>query len=93
MSAPTTSPSPRSGWLESRTKEWLKVKIRRRQEFVVGGWTHGKGARENEIGALLLGYHDKSRRLRYAGLVGTGFDQQEQRRLLAALRRRVHPDG
>jgi len=41
-----------------RTRSWLKVKVRRRQEMVVGGWLPGEGGRAGRIGALLVGYHD-----------------------------------
>ena len=59
-----------------RTTDWVKVKVQRRQELVVGGWAEGQGERAGTFGALLVGYHDTSepeRPLRYAGRVGTGF--------------------
>ena len=68
-----------------RTKAWRKVKIRRRQELVVGGWTPGAGRRSDTLGSLLVGHHAAGA-LRYAGRVGTGFDQRELRRLLDLLR-------
>ncbi len=55
-----------------RSKDWLKFKCVRDQEFVIGGWTDPKGGRA-VIGALLLGYYDGDT-LVYAGRVGTGFD-------------------
>lgn len=63
----------------SRTREWVKVKVRRRQELVVGGWAPGKGSRGTTIGGLLVGYHDEpgSEPLRYAGRVGSGLTQSE----------------
>ena len=63
-----------------RTREWVKVKVRRRQEFVVGGWAPGKGSRGGRIGGLLVGYHDEagSPPLRYAGRVGSGLRQAER---------------
>lgn len=63
----------------SRTKEWVKVKVRRRQEFVVGGWAPGEGGRAGRIGGLLVGYHDTEDGgpLRYAGRVGSGLTDQE----------------
>lgn len=63
----------------SRTREWVKVKVRRRQEFVVGGWAPGKGGRSGRIGGLLVGYHDEpgSAPLRYAGRVGSGLTESE----------------
>ena len=73
-----------------RTRDWLKVKNVRGQEVVIGGWVPGKGRREGELGALLVGYFErdgKQRRLRYAGKVGTGFDAAE----LRMLRERLAP--
>jgi bifunctional non-homologous end joining protein LigD len=64
----------------SRTREWLKVKIRNTQEFVVGGWSPGDGGRAGTLGALLLGYWEDGA-LRFAGKVGTGFTAAELRRL------------
>jgi len=65
-----------------RSRTWLKVKHTARQEFVIGGWTTGKGSRASQFGALHLGVYEEGR-LRYAGRVGTGFDDRELRRLLA----------
>lgn len=71
----------------ARSDLWRKVRLELRQEFVVGGWTPGKGARTGGVGALLLGYY-RGDALRYAGLVGTGFDHAAQRLLLSELRPR-----
>jgi bifunctional non-homologous end joining protein LigD len=70
-----------------RTKEWIKVKNVRSQEMVIGGWLPGKGRREDMIGALVVGYNqpDGERRLRYAGKVGTGFTEEDLRRLAERL--------
>jgi bifunctional non-homologous end joining protein LigD len=62
-----------------RSKNWLKFKCVRGQEFVVGGYTSPKGSRI-ELGALLLGYHEGGN-LVYAGKVGTGFDEPTLRSL------------
>ena len=67
-----------------RTREWIKVKNVRAQEVVIGGWLPGKGRREDMVGALVVGYHepdDREPRLRYAGKVGTGFTDEDLRRL------------
>jgi bifunctional non-homologous end joining protein LigD len=67
-----------------RTDEWLKIKNVNRQELVIGGWLPGKGARAGRLGALLVGYYDQEgpeQVLRYAGRVGTGFDERELERL------------
>jgi bifunctional non-homologous end joining protein LigD len=63
-----------------RSREWLKVKNHREQEVVIGGWLPGKGRREGELGALLVGYY-KDDKLVYAGKVGTGFAQSDLRLL------------
>jgi bifunctional non-homologous end joining protein LigD len=64
-----------------RDGSWLKIKNTARQELVVGGWTPGSGRRAGRIGALLLGVHDESGALRYAGRVGSGFTEQDLDRL------------
>jgi len=64
-----------------RDGSWLKVKHTSRQEVVIGGWTEGKGTRAKRIGALEVGVHEADGTLRYAGRVGTGFDEAELERL------------
>jgi bifunctional non-homologous end joining protein LigD len=56
-----------------RSREWVKVKSKHRQEFVIGGWTEPRGSRV-AFGALLLGVYAGDKLL-YAGHVGTGFDE------------------
>lgn len=72
-----------STYTSSRSKAWLKFKCAQRQEFVVGGFTEPQGARIG-LGALLIGYHDDAG-LRYAGKVGTGYDEATLRDLRARL--------
>jgi bifunctional non-homologous end joining protein LigD len=67
-----------------RTRSWLKSKCVRRQEFVVGGFTEPTGSRHG-FGALLIGVHDEEGVLRYAGRVGSGFDDRTLARLHAQL--------
>ncbi len=63
---------------------WLKIRCVLRQELVIGGFTDSdKGL---DLGALLVGAHDRSGRLIYAGRVGTGFS----RKVRKALRARLH---
>jgi DNA ligase D-like protein (predicted ligase) len=69
-----------------RSRDWLKFKCDRGQEFVIGGYTAPRGSR-SEFGALLLGYYEHGR-LRYAGKVGTGFDLVTLHELGEELRRR-----
>ncbi len=60
-----------------RSPSWRKVKVRRRQEVVIGGWRPGAGNRGGTIGSLLVGVRDESNGpLRFAGGVGTGFDHR-----------------
>jgi bifunctional non-homologous end joining protein LigD len=75
-----------------RSPSWRKVKVRRRQELVVGGWTAGEGARRASLGALLVGYHDDAGALRYAGRVGSGYSEVELRRWVAELAALATPD-
>ena len=67
-----------------RTRSWLKVKCRNREEFVIIGFTDPDGSREG-FGALLVGYYDPQEKLRYAGRVGTGFNAAQ----LIELRKRL----
>jgi bifunctional non-homologous end joining protein LigD len=62
-----------SGYSSGRSNTWIKLKCRRRQEFVIGGYSEPAGSR-GEFGALLLGVYDTAGKLQYAGRVGTGFD-------------------
>jgi bifunctional non-homologous end joining protein LigD len=68
-----------SRYVASRSRDWLKLKCAHGQELVIGGWTAPKGSRKH-LGALLVGYFDHGK-LRYAGKVGTGFDQRALERL------------
>lgn len=60
-----------SAYRGKRSRDWLKVKVTREQEFVIGGYTPPAGSRDH-FGALLLGVYDGDT-LAYAGSVGTGF--------------------
>jgi bifunctional non-homologous end joining protein LigD len=67
-----------------RTRDWLKIKTRGRQEFVICGWTRGQGRREGRFGSLVLGvYRDGG--LQWVGNVGSGFGEQAIDELLARL--------
>jgi bifunctional non-homologous end joining protein LigD len=76
----------------NRSRNWLKLKIEFRQEFVVGGYTEPRNSREH-IGALLLGYFDHGRFI-YVGHTGGGFTRQgleEMYRRLKPLERQTSP--
>jgi ATP dependent DNA ligase domain/ATP dependent DNA ligase C terminal region len=57
-----------------RSPDWLKIKGRPQQEFVVGGFTEGKGSRKH-FGASLLGAY-RNGKLRYFGDSGRGFTEK-----------------
>ena len=73
-----------SAYRSARSRDWLKFKCIAEQELVIGGFTAPKGAR-TDFGALLVGYYEDGR-LRYAGKVGTGFDQRTLEDLGSRLR-------
>ncbi|ARS41899.1 DNA ligase D [Sphingobacteriaceae bacterium GW460-11-11-14-LB5] len=67
---------------DSRSREWLKIKAKRRQEVVIGGYTRNEGT-EKYFSALALGVYDVKGKLNYIGKVGTGFNQATQKELMA----------
>ena len=68
-----------------RSAAWLKIKSTHSADFVIGGYTTGKGSRK-PLGAILVGYWDEGK-LRYASHVGSGFDGES----LAQLKARLEP--
>jgi bifunctional non-homologous end joining protein LigD len=73
-----------SAYVGRRSSDWIKLKCKLRQEFVIGGWTDPQGSRTG-LGSLLLGVHGDDGKLRYAGNVGTGFNEAALRELRAQL--------
>ncbi len=80
-----------------RTGEWIKTRVWRRQEFVIGGYIPGEGRRARRVGSLLVGYYDKRRselgrrerqELRFAGGVGSGLNERQIDFLTKELHRR-----
>lgn len=76
-----------STYISQRSADWIKLKCRLRQEFVILGYTEPKGSRSG-FGALLLGVYEdnKSQELLYAGRVGTGFDTNRLQDIYKKLR-------
>jgi bifunctional non-homologous end joining protein LigD len=91
-----------------RTRDWLKVKIVKRQEFVLGGYVPiSTGAKA--VGSILVGYHERTGRgapgakegtggaagggLVYAGRVGTGFTERDRSMLVEMLEEHRRPDS
>ena len=75
-----------------RSPHWRKVKHRRQVEVIVGGFNQGTGNRSNTFGALLVGVPDEDGSLRFAGGVGTGFDQRLLESLTSTLQSLATPD-
>lgn len=85
-----------------RGGEWIKARVWRRQEFVIGGHIPGAGKRADRVGSLLVGYHDRRaselrrgqlQKLVYAGGVGSGLKEADLDRLTAELARRGRADS
>jgi bifunctional non-homologous end joining protein LigD len=73
-----------SSYRSGRGGDWVKTKCKKRQEFVIGGYTTGEGARSDHFGSLLLGIYEDDQ-LRYVGRCGTGFNEKS----LADLHKRL----
>jgi bifunctional non-homologous end joining protein LigD len=65
-----------------RSGAWLKMRINRGQEFVIGGYTFGT----NTFDALIFGYFDAHGRLMYAGRTRSGFTPAGRAQLLMKFR-------
>ncbi|MCP3910682.1 MAG: DNA ligase, partial [Actinomycetia bacterium] len=68
----------------TRSSSWLKIKIRRHQELVIGGWSEGTNSRTGKLGAVLVGWYDDDG-FHYAGRVGSGLSEAELARLAPRL--------
>lgn len=66
---------------DARTREWLKIKVNKRQEVVIGGFTKNEGSAK-KFSSLLLGVYEKGK-LQYVGKVGTGFSDKLQAEMMA----------
>lgn len=67
-----------------RSESWLKIKLTRTQEVVIGGIRPGRGGRTGSIGSLLMGVQTGDG-LHYCGRVGSGFSESTLARLEAVL--------
>ena len=73
-----------------RSRDWLKIKLRREQEIVVVGWLPGQGTHK-DLGSLIVAVNDDGG-LRHAGQVGSGINARMRRELLAAMEPIRRPD-
>ena len=62
-------------YIQKRSREWLKIKITKRQECVIGGYTDPRGSREH-FGSIVLGLYDEKGRLIPVGQAGSGFNHK-----------------
>jgi len=79
-------------YINRRSKEWLKIKVTKEQEMVIGGFTDPKGSRSG-FGSLLFGYYEGNK-LIYSGKVGTGFNEDSLKDMyerLLKLERKTSP--
>lgn len=58
-----------------RANTWLKVKTTIDADVIIAGWTEGAGNRAGKLGSLLTAVYDEGR-LRFTGMVGTGFAEK-----------------
>lgn len=74
-----------------RTRNWLKIKCTKRQEFVIGGYSPST-KKGRAFASLLVGTYEKGE-LVYRGRVGTGFDEERMQALSAAFAKRRRATG
>jgi len=65
---------------DRRSKEWLKIKVHKRQEVVIAGFTKNADTSKS-FSSLLLGVYEKAK-LQYVGKVGTGFSDKLQKTMM-----------
>jgi bifunctional non-homologous end joining protein LigD len=63
-----------------RSREWLKIKVQKRQEVVIAGYTQNEGTSKS-FSALVLGVY-KGKELQFVGKVGTGFSEKLQKEMM-----------
>lgn len=74
----------------ARTRNWLKIKTKNRQEVVIGGFTQPKASRKR-FGALLIGVYQRGK-LQYVGHVGGGFNRQMLQDVYSDLKKVIASD-
>ncbi len=66
-----------SAYIESRSPEWLKIKVAQEREFIVGGYTEPRRSR-SYFGSLILGEY-RDGQLIHMGNAGSGFTRDSQK--------------
>jgi bifunctional non-homologous end joining protein LigD len=72
-----------------RSNDWIKLKLERQQEFVIGGY---RPAGASGIGALLVGYYE-GEELRFAGKVRASLLRYVRQEVLGKLKPLQVPDS
>lgn len=68
----------------NRSKEWLKIKVSKRQEVIIAGFTKNEDT-PKQFSSLLLGVYEHGK-VQYVGKVGTGFNNAAQKEMMAQFR-------
>ncbi len=63
-----------------RSREWLKIKVNKRHEVIIGGFTNNDGSAKT-FSSLLVGVKENGK-LRYTGKIGTGFSEKLQKEMM-----------
>ncbi|SDD48786.1 bifunctional non-homologous end joining protein LigD [Mucilaginibacter pineti] len=74
-----------------RSKEWLKIKVHKRQEVVIAGFTKNEDTAK-QFSSLLLGVYE-GKHLQYVGKVGTGFSDKVQKEMMAQFKPLIIKDS
>lgn len=77
---------------DARSREWLKIKAKKRQEVVIAGFTKNEGTGKY-FSALAIGVYDKTKTLRYIGKVGTGFNDRMQKEMMEQFKPLITKDS
>jgi bifunctional non-homologous end joining protein LigD len=67
-----------STYEERRTQNWLKIKVTRSIECVIGGYTEPENSRQF-FGSVVLGLYNSDGQLIHVGQAGSGFDEDTLR--------------
>lgn len=67
-----------------RSRDWLKIKINKRHEVVIGGYTRNENSSKS-FSSLLVGVFEKGK-LQYTGKIGTGFTSAQQKEMMQAFK-------
>lgn len=64
-----------------RSKDWLKIKVSKRQEVIIAGFTRNEDTSKLFSSLILAVWENKQ--LTYVGKVGTGFSDADQKKMMA----------